>query len=80
MSEWSVDNGDIAVGRFRITSGSPRELVEWHNRDIDALTAERDEWKRRCEAILGYVDGCIGVNGRPSVAICQSIAEGRDNG
>jgi len=36
---WSVDRGDIAVGNFRLTSGSPRELVGWHNTDCDAYEA-----------------------------------------
>lgn len=54
--QWSVDNGDIAVGRFRITSGSPRELVGWHNADITALEAERDEFRRRLEEVVAMLE------------------------
>lgn len=61
MPKWTVDNGDIAVGRFRITSGSPREMVGWHNADIDALTAERDKWQ---EIAQGEVEINVELRGK----------------
>lgn len=45
---WSVDRGDIAVGNFRLTSGSPRELVGWHNADCDAYEATIAALSKTC--------------------------------
>jgi len=70
-----------------------RLIVAAHNADIDALTAERDEWKRRLDEVLvslkpgeepmRYMLGDQKVDYRPAALLyarALTIAEGRDNG
>lgn len=44
--------------------------------DYAAIEAERDEWKRRCEALVRHVENADVID----LEWCIAIAEGRDNG
>lgn len=43
--------------------------------EVDAITAERDEWKRRCQNLVE----AMRVHGYSAESLAR-IAEGRDNG
>lgn len=45
--------------------------------EIDTVTDERDEWKRRCEKICNWIDN---NNDNGAGEAIYAIAEGRDNG
>ena len=48
-------------------------IVTMHNADIDALTAERDEWQARCRNLVE----AMAVHGYSSEFLAR-IAEGRE--
>jgi len=54
------------------------EIKDAHNADCDRLAAERDEWKRRCEAVVEWVQQTADLGSADEHTL--AIAEGRDNG
>lgn len=58
-----------------LTSGQATVLVDAHNADIDALTAERDELQRRLDAVVEYVQQTADLGEVDAHTL--AIAEGR---
>lgn len=80
---WIVDKDTgipIALNR-NCSDGDFMDAIEkHHNADIAALEAERDEWKRRCDAIVAMLARGYTAHLREVHANALNIAEGRDNG
>jgi len=90
MPKWKAQDRTVCI-RGTVVCGQAEDdaecgiIVDAHNADIDALTAERDELKRRLDAVVAKISEAV-VSDDDCVCsmLCHSaitaIAEGRDNG
>jgi len=90
MPKWKAQDRTVCI-RGTVVCGQAEDdaecgiIVDAHNADIDAMTAERDELKRRLDAVVAKISEAV-VSDDDCVCsmLCHSaitaIAEGRDNG
>jgi len=89
MPKWKAQDRTVCI-RGTVVCGQAEDdaecgiIVDAHNADIDAMTAERDELQRRLDAVVAKISEAV-VSDDDCVCsmLCHSaitaIAEGRDN-
>lgn len=50
--KWTIDRGDLAIGRFRLQCTSPHDIAKWHNEKVRTLAAEVDQRDATITALL----------------------------
>lgn len=69
--KWSVDRGDLAIGRFRLQCTSPHDIAKWHNDKVRTLADEVDERDAVITKLLAMLEP--GVSPPKSHTSCDCV-------